>query len=420
MPTDLSFCRSEFPSLGVSVNGHPAAYFDGPGGTQVPRRVMDAMIDYYSRMNANIHGLFKNSQETDALIDRARQALADLLNAPSPRQIAFGQNMTTINFNLSRAIGRTIKPGDEVIVTELDHDANVAPWLALEEQGAVIKWVKVKTDTCTLDFADLEQKLSPRTRVVAMGHASNATGTVNDVKRATELAHSVGALMVVDAVHSTPHRVIDVQEIGCDFLLCSVYKFFGPHGVGVLYGKQEAFAALRTYKVRPQDEVPPTKFETGTLNHEGLAGAIAAVEFIADLGRRVRGGSAPLAPEGTPERRAQLVAGMEAIAEHEQPLVRMLLDGLGQVPGLRIYGPPAGHPRTPTVSFTLEGHRAPEIARTLGEQGLFVWDGDFYAKTVVEMLGLNERYGGLLRIGLAPYNTADEVSRLIKAVAALV
>lgn len=417
MSVDLSFCRAQFPSLEVRAGDHPAAYFDGPGGTQTPQRVIDALVHYLARTNANSHGAFQTSVRSDAAIARSRRALADLLGAGSGGEIAFGNNMTTLNFALSRALARRLQPGDEIIVTELDHDANVAPWLALAEQGAVIRWARLDTDTCTVDLADLESKLSARTRILAIGLASNATGTVTDVARAAGLARSAGATVVIDAVHAAPHIPIDVSALGGDFLLCSVYKFFGPH-VGVLWGRPDAFAALETYKVRPQSDDAPHKIETGTLNLEGIAASAEAVAFIADLGLRAGGGGTHPAPEGTPERRRQIRDGIAAIEAHESALLAELLDGLGRMPGLRVYGPPAGHPRTPTVSFTLDGRAPAEIAAALGGQGLFVWDGDFYARTVVDRLGLREG-GGLVRIGLAPYNTAAEVARLVTAIGAL-
>ena len=409
---DLSWCRAEFPALQLMVNGHPAAFLDGPGGTQVPQPVVEAMATYLIKKNANTHGAFLTSRATDETIAEARAALADFLGA-SPGEIAFGANMTTLNFNLARAIGRTLRPGDEIVVTELDHDANVSPWLALEEQGAIIRWLPVDPETCTLDLDQLAGLLGRRTRVVAIGWASNAVGTINDVARAVRMAHDAGALAVVDAVHYAPHGPIDVRAIGCDFLLCSVYKFFGPH-VGVLYGRRAAFEALATYRVRPQSPSAPEKIETGTLNHEGLAGAAAAVDFIARLGRRYVDDFRPLLGAAT-GRRAEILAAMHAIEAHEAPLAARLREGLAALPGVRVYGPPEGYPRTPTVSFTVAGHHPADVARHLAERGLFVWDGDFYAVTLVERLGLAAS-GGLVRVGLAPYNTLDEIERLLAAV----
>lgn len=419
MAVDLAFCRAEFPCLAkVTVAGQPAAFFDGPGGTQVPQRVLDAMTDYLIYTNANTGKASQTSVQSDAIIARARQALADLLGAGSPNEIAIGANMTTLNFNLARALARNLNPGDEVVVTELDHEANVSPWLSIaEDKGAKVQWVRVDTETCTLDMHDLEAKLSPRTKILAIGLASNATGTVNDVVRAARMAKAFGATVVVDAVHGVPHLPIDVKALGCDFLLCSVYKFFGPH-IGVLWGEPQAFGALNAYKVRPQYDYAPYKMETGTLNHEGIAGSAAAVDFIADLGRKARGSGAPLAPVGTPERRQQLVDGLTAIEEHEAMLLAKLLAGFATIPGLKTYGPPAGHPRTPTVSFTLAGVAPAAITAALGQKAILIADGNFYAKTIVDRLGLTPT-GGVARVGLAPYNTLEEIERLVRAVEAL-
>jgi cysteine desulfurase family protein (TIGR01976 family) len=415
---DLSFCRAEFPCLAsVKVAGLPAAYFDGPGGTQVPQRVLDAITHYLVHTNANAGQASQTGVQSDAVIAGARQALADLLGAGSADEIALGANMTTLNFNLARALGRDLMPGDEVIVTELDHEANVSPWLTVaEDRGATVQWVRVDTETCTLDMQDLEAKLSTRTKILAVGMASNATGTVNDVPRIARMAKAAGATVVVDAVHAVPHLPVDVKALGCDFLLCSAYKFFGPH-VGILWGRPEAFAALKTYKVRPQYEHAPFKIETGTLNHEGIAGSAVAVDFIADIGRKVRNGAAPLAPVGTPDRRQQLVDGLKAIEEYEGDLLAQLLAGFARIAGLKTYGPPAGHMRTPTVSFTLEGVAPSAIATALAQRAIFVGAGNFYAKTVIERLGLYAT--GVARVGLAPYNTAEEVDRLVQAVGAL-
>ncbi|MGE5593559.1 MAG: cysteine desulfurase-like protein [Betaproteobacteria bacterium] len=425
MRVDLSSCRKEFPSLELRVNGHVAAYFDGPGGTQVPTRVIEAVTRYYREANANSHGEFVTSHRTDEIIAAAREAVADMLGAASADEIAFGPNMTTLNFALSRAIGRALAPGDEIVITDLDHEANRSPWQALEEKGVVVRSVRVNVPECTLDYDDLERATSERTKVVALGYASNAVGTINDVRRASALAHSVGALCVVDAVHYAPHGVIDVRDIGCDFLLCSAYKFFGPH-IGILYGRRDAFERLATYKVRPQNPAPPYKIETGTLNHEGMAGVIEALEFIAGLGDAVEriegdddGTKAARCPQSHPgranERRSRIIAGLRAIELHERPLFCRLMDGLANIRGVTIYGLPAQAERTPTVSFTMEGGRPLDIARFLGQRGIFVWHGDFYATTLIERLGLADS-GGVVRIGMAPYNTVEEVERLLEAV----
>jgi cysteine desulfurase family protein (TIGR01976 family) len=407
---DIEYVRAQFPALSRTVNGYPVAYLDGPGGTQVPQRVVDAVTDYLLNHNCNIHGLFATSEETDAIIDNAHRALADLLGADWT-EVSFGTNMTTLTIFVAQSLARDWRPGDEVVITSLDHEADRGPWLLLEERGLVVREVPVDLEECTLVWDELERLVNNRTRLVALGYASNATGTVNDVERAADLAHSVGAFCYVDAVHYALHGAIDVKDIDCDFLVCSPYKFFGPH-MGVLYVKGSANDRIRPLKLETQEEEPPYRFETGTLCHEGIAGAAEAVEFIADLGRHHDEAGECL------DRRGAVVAGMHAMETYEQPLAQRLVDGLSALPGLRIFGPPAGSPRTSTVSFSLEGHPAPEMARALGEQGLFVWDGDFYAARLVQLADLADK-GGLLRIGLCPYNTAGEVERVIAAVAAL-
>lgn len=409
-PYDIEYVRSQFPAIARTVNGHPVAYLDGPGGTQVPQRVVDAAASYLVNHNCNVHGCFATSEETDAIIEGARAAIADLLGADSD-EVSFGANMTTLTTFMAQSLVRGWEPGDQVVVTALDHEADRGPWLHLRERGIVVREVPVDVETCTLNWEAFEGLVNERTRLVAIGYASNAVGTVNDVARAARLAHSAGALCWVDAVHYALHGPVDVREIDCDFLVCSPYKFFGPH-IGALYVRREAGASIDPLKLSTQEEEAPYRYETGTLCHEGIAGAGEAVGFIADLGRHhAEGGEAR-------DRRAAVLAGMRLMEAYEQPLARRLIDGLSAVPGLRIYGPPAGHPRTSTVSFVLEGWEAAEIARRLGREGLFVWDGDFYAARFVELAGLAGR-GGLLRIGLAPYNTADEVERAIGAVAAL-
>jgi cysteine desulfurase family protein (TIGR01976 family) len=339
--------------------------------------------------------------------------MADLLNAARAEEIVFGPNMTSLTFNLSRAIGRTLSPGDEIVVTRLDHDANIAPWLALQEQGAVVRHVDFDPSDCTLDRDELEAAIGPRTRVVALGYASNAVGTINDVARAVELAHRVGAWVYVDAVHYAPHGPIDVQALGCDFLACSVYKFFGPH-VGVLYGRYDLLDELPAYKVRPAGDAPPDKFETGTQSFEAMAGATAAVDYLASVGRQYAGEFVADFPhfEG---RRLDLKAGLSAIQAYEQVLARRLVAGLGTVPGLHMYGITEAErfgQRVPTVSFTMEGLSPQEISRRLDEANIFAWAGNFYALAVTRRLGL-EGQGGLLRVGLAHYNRADEVDTLV-------
>jgi cysteine desulfurase family protein (TIGR01976 family) len=422
MPLDaktVSVLRNEFPALQQTRAGRPLIFMDGPGGTQVHGSVIEAMSQYLVEANSNSHGAFLYSQRTDATALEARQALADFFHADRPEEIVFGPNMTSLTFNLSRAIGRTLAAGDEIIVTRLDHDANIAPWLALQERGAIVRHLDLNPADCTLDMAGLESLLSPRTRLVALGYASNAVGTINDVQRAVELAHTVGAWVYVDAVHYAPHGPIDVQRLGCDFAVCSLYKFFGPH-LGALYGRYELLESLPAYKVRPADDLPPHKFETGTLSFEALAGATAAINYLASVGQRF--GAEPLPGAGTYQgRRRDLKAAMASIRAYEMELCRQLLLALRDIPGLRIYGitePDRLQERVPTVSFTVQGLAPREIAQRLGEANIFCWDGNFYALAVTERLGLEDQ-GGLLRVGLAHYNTAAEVEALVGILADL-
>ena len=420
MPLDksaVSALRAEFPALQQTAGGRPIIFFDGPGGTQVHGSVIEAMGRYLTEANSNAHGAFLYSRRTDETTDAARQALADFVNAPRPDEIVFGPNMTTLTFNLSRAIGRTLAPGDEIVVTRLDHDADIAPWLALQEHGAVIRHVDFDPADCTLDVAGMEAAITPRTRLVATGYASNAVGTVNDVRRIGELAHAAGAWLYVDAVHYAPHGPIDVQAIDCDFLVCSTYKFFGPH-LGALYGRYELLEALPAYRVRPAPDDPPGKFETGTGNFEAQAGATAAVDYLASVGRRFGDEFATEFP-GFAGRRRDLKAGLAAIHAYERELCQRLVAGLGEIPGLRIYGitdPARFDERVPTVSFTLEGLTPNQVARRLDAANIFVWDGNFYALAVTERLGL-EDHGGLVRVGLAHYSTAEEVDTLVGVLA---
>ncbi|MGI9180330.1 MAG: cysteine desulfurase-like protein [Longimicrobiaceae bacterium] len=400
--------RRHFPALQREVNGRTPAFFDAPGGTQVPRVVIDAIAEYLALHNANTGGAFPASIETDAMIWRARERMAAFLNAPSPREIVFGANMTTLTFALSRALGAEWGAGDEVVVTTLDHQANIAPWVRVaEERGMTVRTVPFDPESVTLDFDVLRGSIGPRTRLVAVGYASNAVGTITDVRQIARLAREVGALCFVDAVHFAPHRLLDVQEMGCDWVACSVYKFFGPH-VGVLWGRQEHLERFRPFKVPPALDTAPERWETGTLNHEGIAGTAAAVEWIASL-----------APHAAAEgERPAIESAMRLIERQEMALFSRLLDGLQEIPGVRIYGPPAGTARTPTVGFNLRGYTPREVAARLSEEGISVWEGDFYASTVVQGLGLAER-GGLLRAGLAPYVTTEDVDRLLEALRAL-
>jgi len=407
---DLSFKRRFFPALSQTYDGKPIVFFDNPGGTQCPQMVMDAVSAYLMNDNANHGGAFATSVRSDAMLHDAHQAMADMLGAASADEIVFGANMTTLTFSVSRALGRELKPGDEIVITRLDHDANVSPWLLLaRDTGALVRWVDIREEDCTLDMADFEAQITSRTKIVAAGYASNAVGTINDVKTIVEMAHTVGALAYIDAVQYAPHGPIDVQALGCDLLVCSAYKFFGPH-VGILYGKLDLLDRLSAYKVRPADDHPPYKFETGTLNHEGIAGTRAAVEYLAQL----------TDAKGT--RREWVVSGMTAIKEYEKTLSARLIAELQQIKGLRIWGITdlaQLDRRVPTVSFTLEGHSPREIAEYLGRRGIFVWDGNYYALAVMERLGL-EPTGGMVRVGPVHYNTGDEIDRLLNALAMMV
>jgi cysteine desulfurase family protein (TIGR01976 family) len=402
---DIGWVRAQFPALRQDVNGRPAVFFDSPGGTQVPERVIHAMRDYLVCSNANTHGAFATSRRSDEIIAHAHVAVADLLGCDA-EEVLFGPNMTTLTFALSRAIGRDLKPGDELIVTRLDHDANVAPWVALEEHGAVVRFVDIHSEDCTLDMDDFARQINERTRVVAVGYAANAVGTINDLAEIVRMAHSVGAMAFIDAVHYAPHGPIDVRALDCDFLACSAYKFFGPH-CGVLYGKREHLSRLRPYKVRPASEALPDRWETGTQNHEGLAGVAAAIDYLAELGRRA-------SPEAS-TRRAQLLAAYAAIRNYERGLAERLISGLLAIPGLTFYGirdPERFDHRTPTVAIRMEGHTPRQLAEYLGERGIFTWDGNYYALNLTERLGV-EPTGGMLRIGLVHYNTMEEVDRLL-------
>ena len=396
----LSQVRSQFPALERVHNGHPVAYFDGPGGTQVPRRVVDAMADYLYHHNANTHWSYPTSAETDAAISGARSAVADFVNA-SPAEVVFGNNMTTITFHVARALGRGWGPGDEVVVTELDHHANIAPWQALaRERGITIRSVPFSVETGQLDWDALERAITPRTKLLAIGAASNALGTITDVTAAARLAHAVGALVFVDAVHYAAHGLIDARLADCDFLACSAYKFYGPHA-GFLYGNGAILAQLDVPKLEPAPDEAPERLETGTQNHEGIVGTGAAVDFIASIGRGQT-------------RRERLVTAMGMLHSHGDALVRQLWEGLGAVPGVQRYGPTPDQSRTPTVSFVVNGAPSEQVAIRLAEQGIFVSHGDFYAATVVERLG--HAADGVVRAGCACYTTAGEVDRLLAGV----
>jgi cysteine desulfurase family protein (TIGR01976 family) len=405
---DLVWVRSQFPSLQQTVDGHPAVFLDGPGGTQVPHRVIDAISHYLSTCNANSGGLFATSQQTDVVIADARKAMADFFNCAA-EEVVFGANMTALTQAISKAIARDLTPGDEIVLTQLDHDANFSPWKDLEERGAKVQVVGINEADCTLDMEDMARKITTRTKLVAVGYASNAVGTINDVKAVAKMAHEVGALAYVDAVHYAPHGPIDVRALDCDFLVCSTYKFFGPH-MGVLFGKAEHLKKFRPYKVRPNTEAIPERWEWGTLNHECIAGVTASIEYLADLGRRVR-------PSAT-DRRSALLSAFDGIQRHERRLLEKLLAGLEAVPGITVYGitePARFERRCPTLAIRSERCTPRQLAQGLAERGFFTWSGNFYAINLTERLGVEED-GGLLRIGLAHYNTEGEVDRLLAAI----
>ncbi|PYK83036.1 MAG: cysteine desulfurase-like protein [Verrucomicrobia bacterium] len=392
--------RRCFPALTRTHHGYPVAYFDGPGGTQVPQPVVEAMNDYLYHHNANTHWAYPSSEETDAIIDSARNVLAEFLNA-SPAEIVFGANMTSLTFHLARALNRGYGPDDEIVVTELDHHANIAPWRTLEkERGVKVRMVKMIPEMGELDWDDFSRQLTRHTKLVAVGAASNAIGTINDVKRAGEMAHYVGARVFVDAVHYAPHQLIDVRDWNCDFLACSAYKFYGPH-IGILWGRRDLLESFDFPKLIPAPDSAPERAETGTQNHEGIAGAAAAVDFLASL-----------APGST--RRERLHAAFQQLHQRGDELVTELWNELQQIQRVRLYGPPPGTARTPTIAFTMDEMPSIEVAKKLAERGFFLSHGDFYAMTVVERLGQAPQ--GLVRAGCACYTTMEEVNRLLTGV----
>jgi cysteine desulfurase family protein (TIGR01976 family) len=399
---NLAQIRNQFPALERVHNGRPVAYFDAPGGTQVPRVVAEAMTEYLFHHNANTHWVYPTSEETDAILLSAREAMADLLGA-SPDEIAFGANMTTLTFHLARALGRMWAPGDEVIVTELDHHANVAPWRALEiDRGIVVRSAKLNCDVAQLDYEQLASLVTPRTKLIAVGGASNAIGTINDLRRVAAIAKAANAFLFVDAVHLVPHELLDVRAIGCDFLACSSYKFYGPHE-GILWGRHELLDTLPFPKLAPAPDRAPERVETGTQNHEGIAGITATVDFLASIGGE------------SGSRRERLGRAFSGLHAEGQRFAQMMWDAFTSMPKLRVYGPPPTQPRTPTMSFRVEGMESDDVARALAKEGLFVSSGDFYAATVCERYAIDS----LVRIGCACYTSEEEVRRLIEAVARL-
>jgi cysteine desulfurase family protein (TIGR01976 family) len=411
MPTQTAFdvdaLRAEFPALRREQDGRPVVFLDGPGGTQVPQRVVDAVTSYLTDTNANAGGAFVTSEASDAMVEEAHAAVADFLGAASPDEIKFGANMSTLTLHIGRSIGATLSPGDEIVVTTLDHEANVSTWEAMAaDRGLTVRKVDIRLDDVTLDLEDLESKLSTRTKLVAVGYASNAVGTINPVREIVARAHEVGALTYVDAVAYAPHGPIDVGAIDSDFIVCSAYKWFGPH-LGALYGKADVLDALPAFKVRPAHD----RFETGTAAFESIAGTLAATDYLRDVGRRF----------GQPahgDRRSELVAGMTAIVDYEQGLARRLLDGLGALHRVTIHGivdPARAAERVPTVSISIDGTHPRAAAEAMARDGIFVWDGDFYATGLIERLG-RAAEGGVVRLGLVHYNTAAEVDRSLEAV----
>jgi cysteine desulfurase family protein (TIGR01976 family) len=412
MALDLQWIRSQFPALAEQVNGQPAVFFDGPGGTQVPERVITAISDYLRHSNANTHGSFVTSQRTDATIAAARSAMADFLHCDSD-EVFFGPNMTTLTFAFARALGRTLQPGDEIVTTKLDHDANVGPWHALRELGVVIREVDVDVEDCTLDMADFASKVNAKTKLIAVGYASNAVGTINDIPAVVKLARAVGAMVFVDAVHYGPHGPIDVKALDVDFLACSPYKFFAPHS-GTIYGKKAHLERIQAYKVRPAGNDTNERWETGTKNHEVMAGITAAIDYLAELGARTTG-------KTYSDRRAAITDAMTAIQAYERELSEQLISGLLAIPGLTFYGitdQSQYGQRTPTVAIRMAKHTPHAVAEALAAQGIFVWDGNYYAINLTERLGVEDT-GGMVRIGLVHYNTPAEIERLLTALRAL-
>ena len=417
---DLSYYRRFFPALDLEVEGRKAIYFDNPGGTQVAQQVIDAMVTYFREANANSHGAFLTSSRTDQVIAAARSAMADFLHASSPNEIVFGPNMTTLTFAFSRAIGKTLRPGDEIVVTILDHDANVAPWIALQERGVIIRTVDVHPENVTLDMEDMRSKITSRTRVVAVGYASNAVGTINDIATIIRWAHEVGALAWIDAVQYAPHGPIDVQALDADFLLCSSYKFFGPH-LGILYGKAEHLEKFPAYKVRPSSNTIPDRWETGTQNHEGLAGLVGAIDYLAMIGRENSSKYRELfsihSENGSYKgRRFELKVAMQALMDYERGLSAQLLAGLREIKGLQVYGITDSQHlsfRVPTFACNIEGYSPRKLAKHLASQGIFAWDGNYYALGIMERLELESK-GGALRLGMAHYNTISEIDRVLE------
>jgi len=414
MPPDLSVLRGQFPSLSRNISGRPCVFADAPAGTQVPESVIEAIDGYLRRSNANTGGAFETSRETDEAIDAGRRAAADFMGG-DPSEIVFGANTTSLAFALARSLARVLSRGDEIVLTVLDHDANVAPWLAIaHEAGASVRWVDLREEDCTLDTASLEASLSGRTRIVAFTLASNAVGSITraaDVIRLVRTIVGTKAIVVADAVHLAPHAALDARSLGADIAFCSAYKFFGPH-IGIMWGRRDRLEEWQPYKVRPASDQVPDRWETGTLAHEAIAGLTAAVEYISDIGRA-------LTPTTGSDRRAAVVRGMDSICEYERMLSERFLRGLQDLPNIRLYGiadPARVEERTPTFALRIHDKSPREVAEELGRRGIFVWDGDYYALAVMERLGLQET-GGCVRIGFCHYNTVEEVDRVLSELA---
>lgn len=413
MSIDISKIREQFPSLSITDEGKPRIYFDNPAGTQVPRQMIDRTVECLIEANANTGGYFTTTRKVQAIIDDAHQAMADLLNAPSPDEIIFGQNMTSLTFHISRSLGHELQPEDEIVVTRKDHEGNVSPWLLLaRDKGCKVRWLDFDPDTFEYDLSRLDEVITDRTRIVAVNYASNLTGTINDVKTITARARQKGAYAYVDAVQYAPHGLIDVQDIGCDFLVCSAYKFFGPHQ-GVLWGRRDVLEKLLPYKVRPAREAIPHRFETGTQSHEAMAGTLGAIEYLAWLGETM--GSPVESRNGETPRRKQIRSAMQILSQYERELAYRLILGLRQIPGISIQGIVSSEDldrRVPTISITHRSKHPQQLARALSDENIFVWSGHNYAVELVKRLGLIDK-GGVLRIGLSHYNTPKEVDHTL-------